>query len=500
MSAWIPTIGLEVHAPIRAAVKIFSGGLSRTSYDAVNEAVAFFDLALPGSLPVLNRQCVEAGVLTALALSSNLNRQSYFDRKHYFYPDLPSSYQITQHRVPLAFGGRLDFPSIHSGNDTISIRIKQLHIEQDSAQIIPGKKVAGGHQTLVDYNRAGKGLMEIVTEPDLSSGNEAAAFVNELQLLLKTLSTGDEDSLRVDANVSVRHSSSDEMGNRTEVKNIQSWKSLSKAIDYEITRHIEILESGDIVEQETRSFDKRKSVTLPTRGKGKRQDYRFMAEPDLAPLVLTGNDISLTNLDKPITLTEGNVDVDLLRRILPELPMQTRSRLNTQYGLSHRQSSLLMSEEGALDYYCSVVSSSNTTSPQSVFLWVFTELWALLKKGSLTFSNSNVSSETLAQLIDSVEQKRISRDRALQVLRNIFQGDSRDITQIMSDKEDVHSSDITELREICSSVVAEFPKQANEYNTGVKARLSFFIHKVMARTKDYDPQVIRTMLEQILKQ
>ncbi|KAL8608436.1 hypothetical protein ACOMHN_002669 [Nucella lapillus] len=340
-SDWQSRVGLEVHAQITSRSKLFSGAATR--YGApVNTQVAAFDAALPGTLPVLNQACVEAGLLTAVALGCTVNAVSAFDRKHYFYADMPAGYQITQQRQPLAQGGQLDFVYVRCREgekvtaETRTCRLIQLQLEQDS-----GKSLHDFHsrRSLIDLNRAGIGLMELVTHPDLIGGEDAACFVRELQLLLKALGTCNgkmqEGSLRVDANISV-NKPGEPWGVRTEVKNINSVRNVSKAIDYEILRQIDILENGGQVENETRGFDAETSETVQMRDKEKLLDYRFMPEPNLPPLRV----YSRSQAGAQPASTRGVVLEDIAER-LPELPGEVRARLQQEHGLSPTAASLL---------------------------------------------------------------------------------------------------------------------------------------------------------------
>ncbi|GLH00227.1 Glutamyl-tRNA(Gln) amidotransferase subunit B, mitochondrial [Gryllus bimaculatus] len=328
---WQSVVGLEIHAQISSRSKLFSGA-STNFGSPVNCNVSFFDAATPGTLPVLNRSCVEAAVLTALALSCKINAVSLFDRKHYFYADLPAGYQITQQRAPIAEDGKLQFqvytPSIHKKPYLKSSRIKQLQLEQDSGKSLHDSTEK---RSLVDLNRAGVPLMELVFEPDLEDGEEAAALVKELCLILLRLNTCsckmEEGALRVDANVSV-HQPSEPLGTRTEIKNIGSIRGVANAIQFEIQRQINILNKGGVVINETRSWDPVYKQTLPMRDKEEKQDYRYMPEPNLPPLRLLIEGQLIPKDAKNL------VNVRELQNRIPELPEETRRKLIKQYGLS----------------------------------------------------------------------------------------------------------------------------------------------------------------------
>ncbi|ELW50433.1 putative glutamyl-tRNA(Gln) amidotransferase subunit B, mitochondrial [Tupaia chinensis] len=338
---WAAVVGLEIHAQISSNSKLFSGSQVRFAAPP-NSLVSFFDASLPGTLPVLNRRCVEAAVMTGLALNCHINKKSLFDRKHYFYADLPAGYQITQQRLPIAVNGSLTY-SVCLGKPrnqmvTRTARVKQIQLEQDSGKSLHDDLRS---QTLVDLNRAGVGLLEVVLEPDMSCGDEAATAVRELQLILQALGTSQanmaEGQLRVDANISVHHPG-EPLGIRTEVKNLNSFRFLAKAIDYEIERQINELESGGEILNETRSFDYKLGCTVPMRDKEGKQDYRFMPEPNLPPLRLYDDASS----PPAGTASQQVVNIDRIRETLPELPGVTRERLVRQYGMLPEHSFTLL--------------------------------------------------------------------------------------------------------------------------------------------------------------
>jgi len=356
-----PVIGLEIHAQIMSNSKLFSGADSQFG-NRVNSNVSHFDAAIPGTLPVINRRCVEAAVLASLALGCRLNLDSRFDRKHYFYADMPAGYQITQHFSPIARDGKLDFvvvPKIAEGAEEAepiqrSIRIIQVQIEQDSGKSIHD---AVNGVSLIDLNRAGHGLLEIVTAPDFTGSEDAVAFAAELKLLLECLGVTDSKSsggqvFRVDANVSL-HREGDPLGVRTEIKNMNSLKDVRNAIEYEIGRQKAILESGGEVENETLGFDRVTLRTQPMRDKEIVTDYRFMPEPNLPPLRLSSSR----------RFIPGAVDVDALASQLPELPEDVRQRLMEKWRLTRRQSVALVAEEKLTPFFEGVMEALKLFMP-----------------------------------------------------------------------------------------------------------------------------------------
>uniref|UniRef100_A0AAX7W235 Glutamyl-tRNA(Gln) amidotransferase subunit B, mitochondrial n=1 Tax=Astatotilapia calliptera TaxID=8154 RepID=A0AAX7W235_ASTCA len=387
----VGVVGLEIHAQINSSTKLFSGAPVRFSAPP-NSLVSFFDASLPGTLPVLNKRCVEAAVMTGLALNCAVNRKSLFDRKHYFYADLPAGYQITQQRLPIAVDGVLTY-SLLGGkkrNQVMrqNVTIKQIQLEQDSGKSLHDDVRS---QTLIDLNRAGVGLMELVMEPDMSCGEEAAAAVRELQLILQALGTCQgnmsEGQLRVDANVSV-HRPGEPLGVRTEVKNINSIRYLARAIDYEIQRQIDVLQRGGTVQNETRAYDSKSGETLPMRDKEGLQDYRFMPEPNLPPLILYEDDASLpTGIDACQVVV-----VQKIKEGLPELPSVKRDRLVQTYGILPEHSFTLVNEDGLVDYFEAVLKATKK-EPRKVIGWVTNELLGHLKQQDMSVCQSPGSGE-----------------------------------------------------------------------------------------------------------
>ncbi|ESN91250.1 hypothetical protein HELRODRAFT_119237, partial [Helobdella robusta] len=344
---WEAVIGLEIHAQIQAKSKLFSS--SKTSFGIpINSAVSFLDASLPGCLPVLNKQCIVAAIKASHALNCSINEVSYFDRKHYFYADLPSGYQITQHKKPVAIGGSLKYLAVDSNFKKVTekeARLIQIQLEQDS-----GKSLHDKSKSLIDLNRAGIGLLEIVTQPDFRSAADVVGFVKELQLLLQTIDVCDgkmeEGSLRVDVSVSIRRFGSFCLGTRTEIKNLNSIRSLGRAVSYEISRQIEIKESGYEVQNETRYFHAENDITVPLRDKEGIHDYRFMPEPNLPPLILNTKGKNGTNIE------------DVLKDF-PILPSEQRKKLVDLDHLSLAQSDVLVSHPFLFDIYTEC--SSNLT-------------------------------------------------------------------------------------------------------------------------------------------
>uniref|UniRef100_A0A8B9XK42 Glutamyl-tRNA(Gln) amidotransferase subunit B, mitochondrial n=1 Tax=Bos mutus grunniens TaxID=30521 RepID=A0A8B9XK42_BOSMU len=436
---WAAVVGLEIHAQIASNSKLFSG--SQVCFAAPpNSLVSFFDASLPGTLPVLNRRCVEAAVMTGLALDCHINRKSLFDRKHYFYADLPAGYQITQQRLPIAVNGSLAY-SVYVGRKpsqmvTRTVRVKQIQLEQDSGKSLHDDLRS---QTLIDLNRAGIGLLELVLEPDMSCGEEAATAVRELQLILQALGTSQanmaEGQLRVDANISV-HRPGEPLGIRTEVKNLNSARFLAKAIDYEIQRQINELENGGEILNETRSFDFK---------------LGFMPEPNLPPLLLYDSGSLPSGADP-----QQVINIDQLRERLPELPRVTRQRLVQQYGMLPEHSCVLLNEVGLLEFFQNVIKETRA-EPKKVTSWVLNTFLGFLKQQNLAVSESPVTPSALAELLDLLDRKAISAPAAKQVFEELWRNEGKTPAQIVAEKKLELLQDPEALEQLCRSTLEAHP-------------------------------------------
>ncbi|KFQ83020.1 hypothetical protein N335_13051, partial [Phaethon lepturus] len=507
---WVPVVGLEIHAQISSNSKLFSG--SQVQFAAPpNSLVSFFDASLPGTLPVLNRRCVEAAVMTALALNCSINKKSLFDRKHYFYADLPAGYQITQQRVPIAVNGSLSY-SLCIDNKmsqmvTKTVRIKQIQLEQDSGKSLHDDTRS---QTLVDLNRAGVGLMEVVMEPDMCCGEEAAAAVRELQLILQTLGSSQavmaEGQLRVDANVSVHHPG-EPYGARTEVKNINSIRFLARAVDYEIQRQIEELENGGTILNETRAFDSKLGCTVPMRDKEGKQDYRFMPEPNLPPLILYDAKSLPANMNH-----QQVVNIDWIHGRLPDLPSVKRTKLVEQYGILPEHSFTLLNEDGLTEFFENVVKQTQM-KPKKVIGWILKDLLSYLKQHSLTVKERRgllittvvkqnpVSSLILADLLNLLEKKEISSTAAKQVLAELWKGEGKTPLEIVKEKKLELIQDQKELEQICQTVIDGQENEVMAIKAGNQKVLNKLIGLVQRETQGRsNPVMVKQLLEKKLSE
>ena len=494
--AWESVIGLEVHAQINATTKIFSSAPHQFNFP-VNSNVSWFDASTPGTLPVLNRRCVEAGVSTALALGCHLNMVSFFDRKHYFYSDLPAGYQITQQRRPLACAGQLDYPVMcpELSKDVFSrtCEVIQVQLEQDSAKSLHDPDTA---RSLVDLNRCGAGLMEIVLGPDLRHGEEAAAIVKELILILETLDTCkarmERGELRVDANISVRKFGDTELGVRTEVKNINSVRSVVRAVEYEVARQIHILEAGGRVENETRSFDYNDKVTVAMRDKEAKQDYRFMAEPNLPPLRLTETEVEES---------EDLVSVARMRSALPELPAQTRARLVADHGLDLLSSARLVEWPTLLEYYnlCVLHSPLNT---KEVCHLVFSVVQGQCLAHHIQPQECGLKPKALVEASNMKQMKLISASGLQEVIGKILEGDKRSVEDIVRIENIFLVKDESYIRDFVEYIINNNMELVTKYKTEKNPKKAGRAYQAIISRVNKDSRVEKVdmgMFTQILK-
>uniref|UniRef100_A0A8D2D0F9 Glutamyl-tRNA(Gln) amidotransferase subunit B, mitochondrial n=1 Tax=Sciurus vulgaris TaxID=55149 RepID=A0A8D2D0F9_SCIVU len=453
---WEAVVGLEIHAQISSNSKLFSG--SEVCFSAPpNSLVSFFDASLPGTLPVLNRRCVEAAVMTGLALNCHINKKSLFDRKHYFYADLPAGYQITQQRLPIAVNGSLVY-SVWGGKKpsqmvSRTVRIKQIQLEQDSGKSLHDDLRA---QTLIDLNRA-------------------------------------EGQLRVDANVSVHHPG-EPLGIRTEVKNLNSIRFLAKAIDFEIQRQINELETGGEILNETRSFDCQLGCTVPMRDKEGKQDYRFMPEPNLPPLVLYDTTSLPAGAD-----SQQVINIDQIRDTLPELPSVTRERLVQQYGLLPEHSFTLLNEVGLLEFFQNVIKETRA-EPKKVANWVLNTFLGYLKQQNLAVSESPVSPSALAELLNLLDSKAISSSAAKQVFQELWRAEGKTAAQVVSEQKLELMQDLEALDQLCLSTMEGHPQVVMDVKKGNSRAINKLIGLVRKATLSRaDPALIKDILEKRLQ-
>jgi aspartyl-tRNA(Asn)/glutamyl-tRNA(Gln) amidotransferase subunit B len=459
--AWEVVIGLEVHAQVISKSKLFSG--AATAFGAEpNTQVSLVDAAMPGMLPVINRECVDQAVRTGLALEAKVNQVSVFDRKNYFYADLPQGYQISQYQQPIVGEGvvHLDLPD----GSVKEVGIERLHLEQDA-----GKSLHDQHPTksYIDLNRSGVALMEIVSKPDLRSPEETAAYIKKLRSILRYIGTCDgnmqEGSMRCDVNVSVRKPG-DGYGTRCEIKNVNSIRFVQQAIEYEARRQIEILEAGGSIDQETRLFDANRGETRSMRSKEEAHDYRYFPDPDLLPLTLD-----------PARIAE-------LKAALPELPDVKKARFMRDYGLSLYDASSLIEERATADWYEVVVRGGGARrDPKIAANWTISELFGALNKAGLDLADSPVSAEALGGLIDLIGDGTISGRIAKDVFAEMF-ATGKDAAAIVEEKGLRQVSDSGEIEAIVDAVLAENQDKVAEYRSGKDKLFGFFVGQTMKRS------------------
>jgi aspartyl-tRNA(Asn)/glutamyl-tRNA(Gln) amidotransferase subunit B len=455
---WEMVIGLEVHAHVVSKAKLFSG--AATDFGAEpNTQVSPIDAAFPGMLPVINRHCVEQAVKTGLGINAEINLVSVFDRKNYFYADLPAGYQISQYTRPVVGKGKITLDL--ADGSTRAIGITRLHLEQDA-----GKSLHDQHATLtyVDLNRAGVALMEIVSEPDLRSAEEAGAYLRKLRSILRYLGTCDgnmeEGSLRCDCNVSVRRPGAP-LGTRCEIKNVNSIRYVMQAIEHEARRQVELLEEGGVVEQETRLFDAGKGVTRPMRSKEHAHDYRYFPDPDLLPLRLDAN------------------WVEALKRSLPELPDAKKARFIEQYKLSPDDAGVLVAEQASADYFEAVARGRD---PKLAANWVMVELYGALNRLGLGIERSPVSAAGLGELVDLVIDGTLSGRLAKEVFSAMIET-GKGAAVLVEERGLKQVTDSGAIESAIDAVLAAQGDKVAEYRTGKEKLFGFFVGQVMKATQ-----------------
>ena len=468
-------IGLEVHAQLSTDSKIFAtsstaaGKLPNTQTDPVT-------LGLPGCLPVLNRRAVDFAIRLGLATHCEIQRESIFARKHYFYPDLPKGYQISQYEKPICLNGNLEVRLKESAK---TIRIRRIHLEEDAGKNI---HLEDEPNSIVDLNRAGVPLVEIVSEPDISSAEEAGAYMRQLRQILRYLDVCDgnmeEGSLRCDANVSVRRRGDTEFGTRVEIKNLNSFRFVERAIDYEIGRQVSLVQQGEAIIQETRLWDEAKSITRTMRSKEYAEDYRYFPDPDLLPLVIDNDWISK------------------VRTSLPELPRQAAVRFQKMYGLDDYNAELLTEEKLVSQYYDAAVSHHD--NPQGIANWIITELFGRLNREGVELSRCPISPENLATMVKMIDDGVISGKIAKTVFDEMFVSGASPAS-VVEAKGLRQISDPGQIESTITAVMTEFADKVAEYRSGKVKLFGFFVGKVMAATGGKaNPALVNEKLEKLL--
>ena len=473
-SNWEVVIGLEVHAQVSSNSKLFSGSATKFGAEP-NTQVSLVDSAFPGMLPVINQYCIEQAVKTGLGFNAKINSYSVFDRKNYFYADLPQGYQISQYKNPIVGEGEiiLDLPS-----GTKKIGIERLHLEQDAGKSIHDMDPSN---TFVDLNRSGIALMEIVSKPDLRSPEEVNAYIKKLRSIMRYLGTCDgnmqEGSLRADVNVSVRKEGDINLGTRCEIKNVNSIKFMQMAIDYEAKRQVELLESGKSIDQETRLFDTKKNETRSMRSKEDAHDYRYFPDPDLLPLKLSDDFINE------------------IKKNIPELPDEKKKRFIEKFNLTPYEATILVSDIETSKYFEEVVKDSDVKLAAN---WIIGELFALLNEKNLEITQSPISARNLSKLINLIKDGTISGKIAKTLFELMLEGD-KDPEILVEEKGLKQKSDPKELENLIEGVIKDNPDKVAEYKSGKVKLFGFFVGQVMKVSNGTaNPQLVNEILKKKL--
>ena len=468
-------IGLEVHAQVLSESKLFSTSSTKFGAEA-NTQVSLVDAAFPGMLPVINEFCIRQAIKTGIGLNAKINNKSIFDRKNYFYADLPQGYQISQYKDPIVGEGSVVL-DLTSGSKTVGI--ERLHLEQDAGKSIHD---IDPKNTLVDLNRSGVALMEIVSKPDLRSPEEVNAYVKKLRSIMRYLGTCDgnmqEGSLRADVNVSVRKQGEEKYGTRCEIKNVNSIKFMQMAIEHEANRQVDILEEGGKIDQETRLFDTKKNETRSMRSKEDAHDYRYFPDPDLLPLEF------------------DNAYVEKIRKEIPELPDEKKSRFIEKFNLSPYEANILVSDLNTSKYFEEVIKNSDVKLSAN---WITGELFALLNEKNLEITESPISAKNLSNLINLIKDGTISGKIAKTVFELMSDGEKNPI-DVVKEKDLKQESDPKELEKLIEKVIKENQDKVKEYKSGKEKLFGFFVGQAMKVSGGKaNPQLVNEILKKKLK-
>ena len=473
---WEMVIGLEIHAQVTSKSKLFSGASTEFGGEP-NSHVSLVDAAMPGMLPVINEFCVEQAVRTGLGLNAQINLRSVFDRKNYFYPDLPQGYQISQYKSPIVGEGEVIVEL--AGGESVTVGIERLHLEQDAGKSLHDRSPT---MSLVDLNRSGVALMEIVSKPDIRSSEQAKAYVMKLRSILRYLGTCDGDmekgNLRADVNVSVRKAGSTELGTRCEIKNMNSINFIGQAIEYEARRQIEIIEDGGAIDQETRLFDPNKGETRSMRSKEEAHDYRYFPDPDLLPLEFS------------------EAYVADLKSDLPELPDQKKARFIADFGLSPYDASVLVAERESADFYETVLATlaDKVRDGKLAANWVINELFGRLNKEGRDMSASPVSANQLGTIVDLIGEGTISGKIAKDLFEIVWQegGDPRALVEARGMKQ---VTDLGAIEKVVDDIIVANPDKVAQAKAK-PAMIGWFVGQVMKSSGGKaNPQAVNDLLK-----
>lgn len=476
-----PVIGLEVHAELATATKMFCAcRVVDTTVAAPNTSVCPVCAGMPGTLPVLNRRAVEYGIKVGLALGCEIRHTSIFARKNYFYPDLPKGYQISQYEHPLAVNGKM---IIDTSEGERVIRIRRAHLEEDAGKLTHVTE-NGKDYSLVDLNRAGVPLLEIVSEPDMHSVEDVRAYATGLRAILRELgvNSGDMEKgvIRFEANISIKPAGSEEFGTRVEIKNLNSFRAMERAIAYELERQAALLDKGEQVQQETRGWDEGAQATYLQRSKEEAHDYRYFPEPDLPPLIVEKD------------------WVEAIRASLPELPRLKAQRLQRDYGLTPNESAMIASEREIAQFFEACARALKFAQPRAVGVWITGELFAWLNQTGTTFSTIKVTPEMFAELLDLLHQGRINQNTAKSVLIKMLQN-GEPASVIIERDGLIQLSDSAFISELVADVIASHPKEKESYLAGKETLSNWFFGQAMrAAGGKANPSILKEELEKQL--
>jgi aspartyl-tRNA(Asn)/glutamyl-tRNA(Gln) amidotransferase subunit B len=469
-------IGLEVHAQLNTCTKIFAA--DETAYGAEpNTQISPITLGLPGVLPKLNKEVLEKAIKMGLALNCTITEENHFDRKNYFYADLPKGYQISQDRAPICTGG---FVEIEVNGEKKQLKLTRIHMEEDAGK---NNHELDNQYSLVDLNRAGVPLIEIVSEPDIRSSDEAYAYITELRKIVRYLDICDgnmeEGSMRCDANVSVRLKGETTYRNRVEVKNMNSIRNVKRAIDVEVKRQIEIYENGGTIDQETRGFNPTDGSSFPLRSKENAHDYRYFPEPDLPPVVITQQTIAA------------------IKAAMPQLPKELQAKFISEYNLSAYDAHVLTDEREVALYFLELIKYTNNY--KSAANWVINEVKSFVNENNLSFSAFTVKPAQLAEIIKLIDENIISSSGAKTLFKAYTEGNTKSAVAIAEDLNLVQSSDTDELTNWIDQALAKYPDKVKEYKNGKKGNINLFMGEVMKLSRGAaDPKKTTKLLEEKL--
>ncbi|MDP3729789.1 MAG: Asp-tRNA(Asn)/Glu-tRNA(Gln) amidotransferase subunit GatB [bacterium] len=502
MKQYIPTIGLEVHAELKTATKMFCDCPNDPSEKHPNTNVCPICLGHPGTLPTINKKAIELMITIGYAVKGTINNEFKFDRKNYFYPDLPKGYQISQYDMPIVTGGEINISDrlVLSGAEGLGpkiVKLNRVHLEEDAGKLTHAKDERGNAVSLIDFNRGGLPLMEMVSEPDMHSADEAVAFAKELRLILQHCGVADADlehgQMRFDANISVSDSAKSQeptvLGTKVEIKNLNSFGALESAIHFEIKRQTDALEDGKKIAQETRGWDDVKKVTISQRSKEAAHDYRYFPEPDLPMLVASG-----------FPLTD-------LKLAVPELPHEKRMRFIEEFKLTRDQVNILVEDAVESNYFEQAVSeleadeheAANNEKITLLFNYLNTDLKGIMKERDINFANITITPENFADLIDMLVKKEISTRTAKDLLLKMFENGT-DPRSIVAEESLWQVSGERELLMVIKAVIMENPKAVEDYKKGKMQAAQFLVGKAMAALRGRgNPEVLKSLIEKDLK-